>query len=179
MLLSHSKRFMFFHIPKTAGTSVRLALAEHSEPLMILKQNFDPININQIHAKKFVSLPTDYKEFVIVREPLTRLISVFRYGNNPSKFGTFSNFCQRMKEHYTRPFLTNFYDSQLSWIENSITGNIKVFKLEDLSSLGEYLEIENFELPRENVNPINIDITPEERNFCLEFLKKEYEILGY
>jgi hypothetical protein len=34
-------------------------------------------------------------------------------------------------------------------------------------------------LPRENVNPIHIDITPEQRNFCLEFLKKEYEILGY
>ena len=40
-------------------------------------------------------------------------------------------------------------------------------------------EIENFELPKENVNPINIDITTEERNYCLEFLKKEYEILGY
>jgi hypothetical protein len=84
-----------------------------------------------------------------------------------------------MREHYTTPVLTNFYDSQLSWIENSITGNIKIFKLEDLSSLGEYLDIENFELPRENVNPIHIDITPEQRNFCLEFLKKEYEILGY
>jgi hypothetical protein len=57
---------MFFHIPKTAGTSIRLALSEHSESIMVLKQNFDPIVINQTLAKKFVSLPTDYKEFVIL-----------------------------------------------------------------------------------------------------------------
>ena len=35
MLLSHSKRFMFFHIPKTAGTSVMYAYYMHLK----LKEN--------------------------------------------------------------------------------------------------------------------------------------------
>jgi len=170
---------MFFHIPKTAGSSVRLALSEYSEPVMILNQNFDPLHINQLWAKEYIDLPTDYKEFVIVREPLSRLISMFKYGYNQSRFGSFSNFCQRVAEHYTRPFLSNFYDSQLTWIENSVTKNIKVFKLEELSSLGEYLEIKNFQLSRENVSSIDIDITPDEEKYCREFLSKEYEILGY
>lgn len=183
MLVSNTHKFVYYHIPKTGGVSVRSLLDQYKtigpeDYLSKVVHGCDPLHINQAQAKELYDLE-GLQEFVIVRNPLSRLISMYGYGKNNDRFGSFSKFIQQVRMHYTNPCLSNFYNSQLSWISE----RTKILKFEEViadpaeqfSFLG--IKINNF--PRENSAEGKYYPTKEEQEYCLDFLSDEYNRLNY
>lgn len=147
-----------------------------ADPLHINQQDFLNLNIG--------SIPNNYYEFTVVRNPLDRLISMYNYGNNPERFGSFANFAQRVAMHYQHCTMSNFYNSQLYWITNPLTDKINIYKFEDLA--GEindlFIKINVDKQPLVHYNKsINVAgrLSAREVEFCKNFLAEEYEVLNY
>lgn len=193
MIVSHSKRFIFFHIPRTAGSALRTALNSHQyidfnteDYIKKLPPGIDPMHINQTIARPMLENVDHYFEFTVVRNPLIRLLSLYNKFFN--KFGTFSNFIQRLSAHYNNTFPisvhADIFNSQLHWIQTPLTSKIHIFKFEDIvkdtTELSVKLGIDPFFLPKENQAQQLVDsLSTTEIDFCKEFLKLEYEILNY
>ncbi|WP_223788457.1 sulfotransferase family 2 domain-containing protein [Marinicella meishanensis] len=96
MLISDSHRFVFVHIRKAAGTSLRQILAPHALPkkrhwwYKLLSRNGWPVHYHNYAFRKHAvlaeaeaSMPADlfqtYFKFAIVRNPWERLVSEFEY----------------------------------------------------------------------------------------------------
>ena len=191
MLLSSTKQFVYWHIPKTAGISIRALLEQYAttavvDDMPLVDCIADPLPINQQDFLKMnlAQIPNNYFEFVVVRNPLDRLASMYNYGNNIERFGSFSNFAQRVAMHYHYPTMSNFYNSQLDWIKNPITDRLRIYKLEtldkNLSEMCTKINIDNQPLMHYNKS-INVTdkLTAREVEFCRDFLAEEYEILNY
>ena len=113
MILSQKNKFIFIHVPKTAGSSVNSTLSAIDESSKIistiqingesswitlpgLKQEaiyFDnsqdwahpPYPLNKILCKKFIEDP-EYFSFSFVRNPFDRIVSAFTYAQRRSEF---------------------------------------------------------------------------------------------
>lgn len=93
MLISDEKKFIFIHIPKTAGSSIRSTLQPYSIPKQtskLLKHFNLPSNYQKFSFRLHASLQdaenkipndifTSYKKIAFVRNPWDRLVSTFAY----------------------------------------------------------------------------------------------------
>lgn len=82
MLVNHSHRLAFVHIPKTAGTSIRNWMKTHLGDCEEWGETHDSIAFHEN------SLPVNYNVFTLVRNPYTRLTSHLLFhiqGGNPAK----------------------------------------------------------------------------------------------
>jgi len=90
VILSETKKFLFIHIPKTAGTSIRQALEPHGvteyssytrglEDYIAVKRKFPP---HLSYAGAAEALTVDlrrYYRFTFVRNPWARFVSMYEY----------------------------------------------------------------------------------------------------
>ena len=186
MLISYSKKLVFFHIPKTGGVSIRKTLKPYQDvgpenyQHMIKGRQPDNMHINQKIANTLYDL-NGLTEFTLVREPLDRLISLYNYGFNAKLFESFDTYMKVVEKHYVQPSrYRQIYNSQLYWI----TDNTVILKLEnvikDSKSELEKINLSVTEFHKENDNK-NIKYIPtiEESNYCLNFLNEEYIRLNY
>ncbi len=177
MLISNSKGFIFFHAPKSGGTSItelldreikwddiilggtptgeifqetwgrRFNLGKHSLPIEIKRV---------IGEKKYL----EFKKFVVVRNPLNRLISAFKFlknskKTNPDWFKNSSDCSyiedwsgldkfvdsEYFKNIFKKPFdnctdVERFFLPQSFYfdVEEMAKGRFKYFKIEDLGN---------------------------------------------
>lgn len=80
MVISDSHRFLFVHIPKTAGVSIAAALApegNRKHPLCLKKTKHE--TIEDFVERNGRDVFDHYYSFCVVRHPLDRLISHFCY----------------------------------------------------------------------------------------------------
>lgn len=81
-MISHSKKFIFIHIPKTGGTSIEAVLADHGIVLQGAG-NFHSIYFKHIDAKQLrVMMGAEYDnyfKFSIVRNPWDWLVSMYEF----------------------------------------------------------------------------------------------------
>jgi len=81
-MISHDKRFIFTHIPKTAGTSVSAVLSQHGVSLQG-RRNYDSIYFKHFEASRLQSelgdAYEDYFRFSFVRSPWTWLVSNYEF----------------------------------------------------------------------------------------------------
>jgi hypothetical protein len=78
MIINHSKRFIFFHVPKTGGTSVQAAL--RAVPGSRKPSGSKHLTPAEYRADRFTHWRTrHYFTFCFVRNPLERFGSLHRY----------------------------------------------------------------------------------------------------
>lgn len=81
-MISHRKRFIFVHIPKTGGTSVERALARHGTWLQGT-QNFDSLYFKHAVARDLRRMMGDeywrYFRFTVVRNPWDWAVSSYAF----------------------------------------------------------------------------------------------------
>lgn len=175
MILSEEKKFIFFHIPKTAGSSLRKILSPYTSEFNFTydRKLGHPYHIKQSYIKDQLQVDLyDYYEFVVVRDPLERLISMFNHGRR-EQFGEFYKFALHVSRCYLNPETNHFYHSQLDWIKNPLTNDINVYRFEEVTDkMGTHECLGNYEFTVS-------DMTDKEMNFCMDFLSEEYEFLKY
>lgn len=155
MPISRSKKVVFVHIPKTAGTTIEKAFGMmNSESLysQIYDEQFR-VCVQHLYADEIMQLhpeTQDYFWFAIVRNPLDRLISEYHHLNRivgraekykGLDFPEFVN-CLNLPQH-ERMFL---FDRHLEPQVNFINKHVHVFKYEQLNECFEMLK-QKFRIP--------------------------------
>lgn len=160
-MISHSKRFIFIHIPKTAGSSISDALAHHSraiERVLYLRAVRKPVNalattfglrnsgdswitgVHQ-HAKALDYLNflgpqrfEEYYKFACVRNPINWLVSEYLY-------------IQRSRYHprYETANLLNCNDFIQSRIAEGLPTQTSYLIVKEHISVNKILTVENLE----------------------------------
>lgn len=194
MIISKSKKFIFLHIPKTAGSNLRKVLVDYGD---VVPEDLLPVyNRNKGHVwhikqpyLKTLLAPidlSDYLEFAVVREPLGRWISLYNHSSRRMQWDGFSKFAMFMASAYRSKKNNHFYHSQCEWICNPLTGNIRTYRFEDVTGnpadFFTELGINETQLgmadSKDNRLTIN-DLTDKEIYFSLDVLSEEYETLQY
>jgi hypothetical protein len=194
LLISQSKKFIFLHIPKTAGTSLRNALSGYADLNTYELETYPQELGGQGHMQQSYLLESalwsdfqGYYEFAVVRDPLSRLVGLYNYNFRPRKYGSFARFAQHVKMTYQhRPRNNLFYHSQLEWLEQPLTDRVHVYKFEDLIndisplSLALGLDIDMSHDNKNKNKALTVsDLSSQEIKYCLDFLSEEYDRLSY
>ncbi|MEZ9322783.1 sulfotransferase family 2 domain-containing protein [Vibrio sp. 10N.286.51.E5] len=150
-----NQSFLFMHIPKTGGTSIEKTLVESGYNVgFITSRDFEKeMNINLQHVdaewviKNGIEQLTDFS-FAVVRNPVNRLLSEYRYRCKTSRlmtrfveFDVFCRFLIMFPDYFNRRF-DNHGKKQADYLlEKTYT-----FKIENgMESLEVYLKNNGFE----------------------------------
>jgi hypothetical protein len=81
MIINHELKFIFYHVPKTAGTSLRLALSRIPGSVKIDKptKHLTPAEIVRVLPADKVVSAAGYLSFCFVRDPWERFGSLHRF----------------------------------------------------------------------------------------------------
>ena len=142
-MISHKKKAVFVHIPRTAGTSIEAELKKHGR-VSIASSDIQSCPCQHICAGHSTALETksdlgknwnNYYTFTIVRNPWDRMVSVYEYifqSDKWMKYPIFSRWIIQNKRNIKRSIAR----PQTDWILDE-NGNVLVdhiFKFEDLKT---------------------------------------------
>ena len=207
MLLSMKHNFIFIHIPKTGGTSIRKALEEYSDDIrphltssakaMVANRQAAGLSVNPPHATLNTTakmLDLDLSEFIVVcvvRNPVDRLVSYYNYLRHNNK------------EHRLHPlakslcvdaFVENFvldsgHDTlpQFSYFAPSndlIVKGHHVLRYEnleyDFSQLQSFLGLPDVALPRLNQSTAEeVTVSEASKKYLMDFEAQTVELMRY
>ena len=89
MYISHPDKFIFFHTPKVAGSSIHIFFKDHYG--LVGEQRCDPIpSIHHMSAKDYLNSNPQYKnyfKFSFVRNPWDKMVSQWWYNGHPKVRG--------------------------------------------------------------------------------------------
>lgn len=166
MFVSKNKNLLFFHIPKTAGTSLRTYLYENCKDSKYFTQLTFSMFVQQYPnsgfrwrtTKQAFELPAylhlsqpesnfiiknlnfnleNFTELVIVRNPYDRLISYYNFVLYKN-YNDMNKFLDDLELNKIDPNLHFRY--QLDYIKNPVTKNLKIFKYENLIDCEKFLQ---------------------------------------
>ena len=185
-VLSYTKNYIFFHIPKCGGTSVYQIL-----PNMNKVNGIKDTHVNYINTKRVFTEIGDIKffenakKFTIIRNPFDRTISLYRYilehTDHPLheqiKDYSFTEFCFYLKD-LNDESITSCYEHICD--ENGvINNNIKIFKLEYINNnVREISKIVNkriYKIPHVNRSNHPFEVSVESLELIREIFKKDFE----
>lgn len=206
MLISDSHKFIFVHIRKAAGSSIRdtlepLSLPRRKDTLSKVKSRFLNIETdyrkyafrqhNDINVAKKL-LPDDifqsYFKFAFVRNPWNRLVSEYEFIRRRPDHGRHSKVIKMEFEEYIRYQSRRFDAHQINMLadKNGVLLMDFIGKFENLQEdwnfVTDTLGIENKELSHKKKAGIkNYDsyYTNETRDLVAELWKRDIETFGY
>ena len=196
-----NKNVLFIHVPKTGGTTVENFLETHGK-MSLHSQGvklFKPLSnslltrslpLQHFHADLLTEMfATDFFDytFMIVRDPLERLISEYRYSRTLGRLDAQLNF-----EHWARlmlgltAFAPNLRNNHFRPQSQFKCFNAEVFKLEDrmdhiLASVCSRLGIPAHEkVPHERkMTGDAFDVTPATKARVRTVYDMDYQMFGY
>lgn len=151
-------RFLFVHIPKTGGTSVRIALEANYENSWL--RNPSRIHHDTIQElKQYNRIDQNTKVFTIVRNPYSRAVSYYFHFMNHSNIQlSFEQFLLMVKEGKATsrtPFIK--YDQTYFIIDSNNNIDVPfIFKNENMNQLEQFL---GMSVDKLNVGSYNKDNT--------------------
>ena len=208
MILSTRHKFIFWHVPKAAGTSIRAVLEPHSTNLdhvfggPLWTRSYltkDWIHINQDDFKREMSglQVKHYRETAFVRHPYSVMVSKYNYNTQETEIHTRYGIMRNTPKALTiDQYITKITTStdgawttfpQTHWTKNPLTSaGVKVFRVEDFPSawmdFQQYINLELPPLPHENrsQNLFTVrDLTQEQKDHIYENFKCDFDAFGY
>lgn len=181
-------RNLFFHIPKTGGSSVRKALMDTGQYNNWMRGHWTASQIkarSKMHGLEYGEL------FTVVRNPYDRFASnFFHVRNRQSRCSShYTHFNRLSFDEYTHRFLAD-WDS-IEMIDNyhhflpqrtyfDTDDYVRVFRTEDLAQINDYIGVR---LTNENVGTYKDSYeklyTPKLRRLVREFYHEDFEKFGY
>ena len=170
---NNNKIYNFFHIPKTAGTSISGAIKENFKYEFIWKNCKSNYPIGSQHLgydfyKQYVNL--DDINFAVVRNPVDRISSLYNnfIVKDTTQYSSFTEWFNVIINLYP-----HILESQRSIIG---TGNIQLFDYNNLHRLEVFLGVK---LPKLNVLAKISSLTSNEVEFIKNYYKEDYQLLEY
>lgn len=116
-MISHSHKAIYFHIGKTAGTSVEKLLDNQKRDYKVADYEtfFGYDNNHHLYLQHASAsfmrdnmdkdIFNNYYKFTIVRNPYERLVSVYHYliDQHTKRFGSFENYIKKLPEMLSKP----------------------------------------------------------------------------
>jgi chondroitin 4-sulfotransferase 11 len=158
MPLSYEHKFIFVHIPKTAGTSIEKALNLQQEISLYKKYKYKnyPVCPQHLFLSEIIKeIPTlkSFSVFTVVRNPFDRFVSVYLHFKKNFwakeffnlNFEKFINICLKLPIAERRYKFDGHLEIQQNYLDYNLP--IHIFKFEELNnkSLEEWL-YKNFNL---------------------------------
>ena len=176
MIVSTSHNFVFFHNPKTSGSSITKAIIPYCE--RIRKNSLDWKNDwheGGLHMKVYpeiLGIPSTYNTFAFVRNPFDIIVSMF--AKNPA-FDDFDDFVN--KRAFNPPLIWNQSQLLLDLVGNSLVDY--VFRFEDLPDIWEtvctHINIPYKPLEKENASNRRKDYRSYYSDFSREIIADIYK----
>lgn len=206
-MISDKNKFLFIHIPRTAGTSIEKVLSKYSRPLLGRKDKLQKFSdkhrrLDQYYVSN-IMMDIDIKEynvFSIVREPLSRMKSIFKWGKEISvrkknrgwSSNTFNEWVhsgewkQGVKDKQKRYLMPAFDTTQVKWISLDKVEPpfmARWFKFENLDTewknICELIGIKE-DLPRVHfTSRRKIESSNSSENIIRDYFKEDYEKFSY
>jgi hypothetical protein len=204
VIISDSKKFLFFHIPKTAGQSISRGLLPYTGNTMktFLSKFYSPTRkhdfLNYNHVNQTIALDIypelkdicqNFFEFAFDRNPYPRVLSMYGQIKKNEQFTgvnyNLNKFINELQKYNDEAIFPINFNSQLFWLNNPLTDKIHYFKMENLSN--NWTEISHrldiiFQLPFINKNPFPTDIkqlSGKQRLIIYNLYKAEFERFDY
>jgi hypothetical protein len=207
MRISHRHKFVFFSSPKTGSESIRSLLDPLSDVRDVQVSKLTPAHPFHAHMRPlearmaFMRLGwryTDYYSFVFVRNPWTRLVSLYQYALKAgAELPGFEDWLQA-----TQPNGIGGGLRALPWLKYGTysidafagdgNGNLlvsDVFRLEDIAEVPDRLRLRGIPLPADAAVPwvnrtkesasLDAYYTPELRKLVADRYAKEIERFAY
>lgn len=207
-MISSEKKILFFHIPKTAGSSIYNSLrlscldchnlhrnltSHYIKNKKLLKKFSIDFHIDQLSLKEILDTAAlsvhNYFEFTIVRNPYDRLLSQYNFDARPvstRKYLDFDSFLDLCEDpDYVNPTTPFWYKSQLSWIRNPLSKNFKYYKYEELDKawidIREKTSIDLPNLPLINKNNVSklAELKQSYKDRIYNMFRDEFDLLNY
>lgn len=199
MVVSHRKKCIFIHIPKTAGTSIEQFIKDDNKndlEYLGVRGNRSMHHFTALELKMELKYIFDlYYKFSIVRNPYDRLLSEyywtpipnvgFKAGKSKFEFLNYVADTVKNKKYFDNIYNDHFIPQHQFLFNNKKLLVNEVFKYEDLSRASDYLKkklnIEK-ELPYLNNSKLNIkkdywNLRQKERIYKL--YKNDFIIFNY
>lgn len=197
----NNKNILFIHVPKTGGTSIEMALSElspmsfHSRNGKQLKSALDGpftrgLPLQHFHARLleacFDASLIDYA-FMIVREPVARLVSEYRHSRAMGRLDARLPFSAWLRVSLAaRRLDPAFRNNHLRPQAEFTCFDAQVFRFEDglencLSAVAARLGVNaRLNLPHERQSPgCQVEVTPEDCNRIARAYRADYERFHY
>jgi chondroitin 4-sulfotransferase 11 len=126
-VISHKHKYIFIHIPKTAGTSIKKYLSSFrsKEDYQSPEDPLENFGHNKLSYYEFkYKNIEDFYKFCFIRNPYDRMVSLYKYTKKWLKFNySFLKFCQSIKigKKYTNNIIwEDHYEPQSNYISSKI-----------------------------------------------------------
>lgn len=166
-MLSIEKKFLFVHIPKTAGNSIQNILKHYSEDKIVCFNSLqDGVERFEVRNKNFPSIHKhssllDYYQvlspdvfhsiykFAVIRNPWERMISYFFSPHRQTQNWNRDEFINLLEKVPTMFYYLNTYGLPSSKPEVNFVMRFENLE-NDFRKVSQILELENFQLPIRN-----------------------------
>ena len=183
-MISHKHNYIFIHIPKTAGTSIKNYL-NSLRPKTDYKSPEDPLEKFGHHKlpyyeSKYKNTEEFYK-FCFLRNPYSRMVSLYKYAKRWTEFdSSFLGFCEFL--NIGKKFTNNIvweehYEPQSNYISDEINFIGKVESINsDFEHICNHLNIPHKELAHDNKsNNASISICKRSSQIIEEIYENDFE----
>lgn len=137
MPICQKNKFIFIHIPKTAGTSIEKALKLDNKNCLFNKEKYKnyPVCPQHLYLSEIIKeFPEsiEYKIFTVVRNPFDRMVSAFSYWKKTYSYNlSFIEFVKNSIESSNRRYdYDGHMELQINYIDYNLP--IKLFRFEEL-----------------------------------------------
>lgn len=194
-VICKTTRTVYYPAPKSASSTLREVFFEIENGYRFKRFLINGREINLFwlydHGEHFkpVEVPQGHETFTVVRDPIDRFISFYKWGvidNNcgfkqpveinafVTGFAEFMNYSPKVRFHLTPQYL--FTGKDLSYYN-------RIFRIEDLAEVGHYLSeraqktISFGKVNSTSQRASEIDLTPASRARLAEIYREDYDLL--
>jgi len=154
MFINHKHKFIFIHIPKNAGTSIRNSFDINGYDKQVVSKRYPHSRCSEIWKYCGEDVWNEYYKFAFVRNPFDRLVSFYHFHKSNQykhKIGRERAFKQPFKEWVMETKDTNINHTQSYYLDKQINFIGRYENLHNsFNTACNQIEIPPYELPHYN-----------------------------